>query len=97
VKLVIVHGALADLQKAVNFYTAQSSPKLGLTFLAEFERVTNLITLSPHLGAVIRGTRRQYSLRQFPYNVIYQITLDELRVIALAHQRRRPAYWAKRK
>ncbi|MGI8896540.1 MAG: hypothetical protein ACR2HE_12955 [Casimicrobiaceae bacterium] len=29
--------------------------------------------------------------------MIYQVTTDELRVVAVAHHRRRPAYWAGRK
>jgi hypothetical protein len=40
--------------------------------------------------------RRVYALRRFPYLVIARITSTELRVMAVAHQRRRPGYWTKR-
>jgi len=66
VKLVIGHAALAELQKVAAFYTAQSNAELGLALVAEFERATNLIFLSPHWGGLIRGTRRHYPLRKFP-------------------------------
>jgi hypothetical protein len=33
-------------------------------------------------------------LRRFPFNVIHQFHGDEIRVIAIAHQRRKPGYWS---
>lgn len=35
-------------------------------------------------------------LRRFPYSVIYYIRAEELRVVALAHHRRKPGYWSGR-
>jgi len=97
VRLVIIPAALAELQDAVAFYTAQANAGVGHAFVTEFERVVNLIFVSPQLGAVFRGTRRRYFLRRFPYSIIYEATQDELRVLALAHQRRRLTYWSRRK
>jgi plasmid stabilization system protein ParE len=65
--------------------------------VAEFERTARLVLDNPKLGAIYRGTQRRYLFRRFPYSIIYQTTADELRVVAVAHQRRRPGYWAKRK
>lgn len=96
-KLVIVPAALGELHDAAAFYTASANLELGLAFVAEFERGTNAILANPKVGAVFRDTRRRYLLRRFPYSIVYQIRPDEIRVIAVAHQRRRPAYWATRK
>lgn len=96
-KLVIVPLALAELHDAAAFYMARANVELGLAFVAEFERTANLVLENPKLGAIYRGTRRRYLLRRFPYSIIYQVTADELRVVAVAHQRRRPAYWSNRK
>jgi plasmid stabilization system protein ParE len=97
VKLVIVPAALAELHDAAAFYTASANLELGLAFVAEFERTVKTVLANPKIGAVFRGSRRRHLLRRFPYGVIYQITEEELRVIAVAHQRRRPAYWSGRK
>jgi len=97
VKLVIVPLALAELHDAAAFYTARANVELGLAFVTEFERTANLILANPMLGAIFRGSRRRHFLRRFPYSVIYQVTAEELRVVAVAHHRRRPAYWANRK
>lgn len=96
-RLVIVPDALAELQDAAAFYSTQVNVDFARAFVDEFERVVNLIFSSPQLGATFRGNRRRYFLRKFPYSVIYQVAQDELRVLALAHQRRRPSYWTKRK
>lgn len=95
-KLVIVPLALAELQDAAAFYKARANVALGLAFVAEFERAANLALENPLLGAVFRGNRRRYLFRRFPYSIIYQITNDELRIIAVAHHRRRPGYSANR-
>lgn len=95
-KLVVAPPALAELHDAATFYTLKGSVDLALSFVAEFERTANLVLANPLLGAVFRGARRRYSLRRFPYSLIYQITEEELRVLAVAHHRRRPGYWAQR-
>lgn len=96
-KLVIVPAALAELQDVAAFYTAGANVGLGLAFVAEFERTVKIIRENPKLGSIFRGTRRRCPLRRFPYSIIYQATAEELRVIAVAHDRRRPGYWAGRK
>ncbi len=96
-KLVIVPPALGELHDAAAFYTESANIELGLAFVAEFERTANVILANPTLGLIFRGNRRRYLLRRFPYSVIYQVTSNELRVIAVAHHRRRPGYWAGRK
>jgi plasmid stabilization system protein ParE len=97
VKLVIVPLALGELHDAAAFYAASANVALGLAFLAEFDRAMSGILVNPRVGAVFRGTRRRYALRRFPYSVFYQVASDEIRVVAVAHHRRRPSYWARRK
>ena len=96
-KLVIVPLALGELRDAAAFYTASANDQLGLAFLAEVERAVNGILANPLVGSVFRGTRRRYLLRRCPYSVDYQVAADEIRVIAIAHHRRRPMYWADRR
>ena len=96
-KLVIVPVALEELQDAAAFYAATANAELGLAFVTEFERAASRILVNPNVGAVFRGTQRRYVLPRFPYGVFYQVTSDEIRIVAVAHQRRRPGYWASRK
>jgi plasmid stabilization system protein ParE len=97
VKLVVTPPALAELHDAAAFYTMKANVELGLAFVAEFERTANLVLDNPLLGTVFRSTRRRYILRRFPFSIIYQVNAEELRILAVAHHRRRPGYWAPRK
>ena len=96
-KLVVAPLALAEVHDAAVFYTLKANTELGLAFVAEFEHTARFVFANPLLGAVFRGTRRRYFLRRFPYSIIYQVTTEELRILAVAHHRRRPGYWAHRK
>lgn len=96
-RLIVIPPALAELQEAAAFYTASANEDLGLALVAEFERAAKLILENPKAGAIFRGTRRRYLLRRFPYSLIYQLTAEEIRIIAVAHQHRRPGYWARRR
>jgi len=97
VRLVVAPPALAELHDAAAFYALKANVELGLAFVAEFERTASFVLANPLLGAVFRGTRRRYVLRRFPYSIIYQVTAEELRILAVAHHRRRPGYWAHRR
>jgi toxin ParE1/3/4 len=97
VRLLVDPAAMAELQDAVSFYVAHAGAALGASFVDEFDRATRTLLANPQIGAVHRKGIRQYALRRFPYHVIYQIAEDDLRIIAVAHQRRAPAYWARRK
>lgn len=94
---VSIHPSVNDeLHETAKFYAERADQALGLAFIAEFERALNFLTHNPELGAIWRGTARRFPLRRFPYNLVYQIKPEELRIIALAHQRRRPGYWKNR-
>jgi plasmid stabilization system protein ParE len=43
----------------------------------------------------LRGTRR-ILLKGYPYFVIFRELPRKIQIIAVAHAKRRPAYWAKR-
>nr|WP_304010004.1 type II toxin-antitoxin system RelE/ParE family toxin [Methyloversatilis discipulorum] len=51
----------------------------------------------PELGKPVSPRMRALPISRFPYSVIYRITSDAIIVQAIAHQRRRPAYWAQRR
>ena len=76
------------------FYAEQAKTELGLAFIVEFERALEILREHPNLGAPWRAKTRRFPLRRFPYSVLYVVEGLELRVIALAHQRRRPGYWS---
>jgi toxin ParE1/3/4 len=86
-----------ELSDSSAFYARQANAEVGLAFILEYERTLGLLCANPGFGALWRNGRRRFPLRKFPYSIIYYVRGDELRVIALAHHRRRPSYWTGRK
>lgn len=82
-----------ELVDGAQFYAREGTAELGEDFISEFERSISLLRAHPLLGAVWRGQLRRLPLRRFRYSIVYVTSGDVLRVIALAHQRRRPGYW----
>jgi plasmid stabilization system protein ParE len=91
-KLVILPQALAELQQAAAFYIENANVELGESFVSEFERSISALLDHPLIGNAWRG-----GTRRFPYSIVYQIKPDLLRIVAVAHQSRRPHYWTRRR
>jgi len=36
-------------------------------------------------------------VQRFPYQVVYRLSAEEIVIVAIAHLKRRPFYWRKRK
>lgn len=95
-KVSIAAEAENELIEGARFYTQQSNVELGVAFIAEFERSVELLRMQPKLGAPWRGPSRRMPLRRFPYSIVYLLFPEEIRVLAIAHQRRKPGYWSGR-
>jgi plasmid stabilization system protein ParE len=84
-----------ELLATVAYYNSRV-PGLGAEFLGEVERTTALARERPMLGALFDAGVRRLLLRRFPYSLIYQAVADEVLVLAVSHQSRRPGYWRSR-
>ena len=90
--------ALGDLRDAASFYNDRAGATLSQSFLAEFEQSIDKLLLHPSLGSPWRGRgRRRYLMKHFPYWLVYKLSGDEIRILAVAHESRRPGYWAGRR
>lgn len=89
--------AANDLREAAEFYRTHADTVLSQALLMEFERAAGLLLQHPGLGAPWRHDKRRYVMRRFPYSVIYSITGEEMRILAVAHHSRRPGFWHARK
>jgi toxin ParE1/3/4 len=90
--------ALGDLQDGASFYREQAGTSLSRSFLGEFEQSINKLLLHPALGSPWRGRgRRRYLMKHFPYSLVYTVSGEDIRILAVAHHSRRPGYWAGRR
>ena len=83
-----------ELEEAIEFYAKSGGDSLGLSLAAEFERTVSLLQSRPLIGFQWLKSFRKFGLRRFPLSIIYVVSSAELRVLALAHFRRKPGYWA---
>ncbi|MGH7574198.1 MAG: type II toxin-antitoxin system RelE/ParE family toxin [Longimicrobiales bacterium] len=89
-------AAVTDLDEAVDYY-ASRVPGLGAAFHAEVKRTEALAARHPEAGSPLGSDVRRWLLDRFPYGLIYAVERDRLYVLAVAHLRRRPRYWADRR
>lgn len=77
-------------------YLELQAKGLGHRFYAEVRRAEHLISQFPESAPEIRPGIRNHLLLKFRYSLIYSKENDGVLVLAVAHQRRRPGYWASR-
>ncbi|MCC7018157.1 MAG: type II toxin-antitoxin system RelE/ParE family toxin [Ardenticatenales bacterium] len=77
-------------------YYARARPGLGEAFLIEVQRAVETLTEAPLAGTPVHREVRWRLVRRFPYRVYYRLHDDEVRILAVAHQKRRPLYWRAR-
>jgi len=87
--------AEAELREAVHYYEAEA-PGLGRRFLPGVESALAEVLEHPLVGSPLRGDVRRKSVGRFPYQMLYRVAGEEVRILAIMHKRRRPLYWAER-
>lgn len=84
--------AEAELVEAIDYYEHERDG-LGGAFLTEIRRTTGAIVAFPDAGTSIRGAVRRRLCHRFPYAVLYERRGEEIRILAVMNQRRRPSFW----
>jgi len=74
-------------------YFENEKEGLGFRFLAAMQTAITHIQEHPQASPIIIEDIRRKVLRRFPYNLIYSIKPDRIRILAIASQKRRPFYW----
>jgi plasmid stabilization system protein ParE len=95
-KVSINEAAENEINEAADFYDLES-PGLGSVFLDEIDFSIKRILQFPDSSPILKGRVRMMVLRKFPYSVAYSVLPLEIRLLAVAHQKRRPFYWRNRR
>lgn len=94
--LIFLPEAEQEMIEAALYYQSQTSG-LGVDFLSEVEHALKFIIESPNTYPILKGELRRRLLRRFPFGILYRVDPEEIVVTAVAHLRRRPGYWKKRR
>lgn len=75
----------------------QEKIEVGEAFAAHVRHAIDLILQHPEIAPAIGRKRvRRKVLQRFPYSLFYVIEPDRIRILAVAHQSRRPGCWTSR-
>jgi plasmid stabilization system protein ParE len=88
-------GSRFDSREAIDWYRSRSQTAAP-DFAEELKRALVQINKAPlACPSYLHGTRRML-LSRFPFAVVFRERLHDIQVVAIAHAKRRPGYWAKR-
>lgn len=92
--------AVAELLEAVRFYE-QQQVGLGERFEHEVSKAVDNTVWNPEAWPAVNGHSRSTDVRSwrvlvFPYRVVYFVHENDVVIVAVAHERRRPGYWRRR-
>jgi len=94
-KAVFHPTASEEIVETTAYYEGEV-PGLGDRFIAEVERIVEVLCDQPNIGQSVGEELRRIILARFPYSLFYSIESERIWVIAVAHHRRRPGYWQER-
>ena len=91
--ILSVHPAAErDVGEAAVFYEREGSPALAARFVKEFRRLCEFLLEHPEIGSTRSRDKRGLSMSGFPHTVIYRVLTNEVRILVVKHDRRRPGY-----
>jgi plasmid stabilization system protein ParE len=74
-------------------YYEDRVPGLGHAFTDDVEQGLRFILEHPESCKKVSNNLRRKVLNRFPYSLIYAVEMDRIRIMAIAHHKRRPEYW----
>ena len=90
---VILHNeAEAEILQAVEWY-AERSAIAARTFVQELSSMVVLAARSPESWPKSLSNTRRIVFPRFPFDLVFRMRGATVEIVAVAHQRRRPAYW----
>jgi plasmid stabilization system protein ParE len=97
VRIVIDPAAAEELREARRWYAREAGARVAARFVAEFQRLRELLSREPLRAPEIEpGIRRALFRDRFPYSILYVIREPRVVIVAVMHQHREPGYWKDR-
>ena len=88
-------AAELDLLEGFHWY-ADRDTDAALAFRSSIMKARTLVLGAPMAWPMFHLGTRKYTVRHFPYKIIYRIFQTRIQIVAVAHDRRRPNFWVDR-
>ena len=90
---VILHSeAETEILQALEWY-AERSAIAARAFVQELSSMVVLAARSPESWPKSAANTRRIVFPRYPFDLVFRIRGETVEIVAVAHQRRRPAYW----
>lgn len=94
-RIRFAEAANDELNDACDWFEQQQSG-LGARFRRDVREAALLIAKAPLLFPIELEDVRRYVMNRFSYTLRYVLRGDEVWIMAVSHQHRRPDYWVER-
>ena len=91
-KLHFHRAVQSDLRIALHHFDREGGSKLGDRFFAEVQAAKDRIVARPSSFGIFKDDLRRANLRVFRYHLLFRIVGNEVRVLVLRHNRRKPDF-----
>ncbi len=90
---IIFHPEISSEIKASYSWYQEQAAGLGDDFIVELESAYEAITELPETWPKFQKGFRRFLLTRFPYSIVYKDTNENIFVVAVMHNSRKPGYW----
>jgi len=77
-------------------YDSAIRPELGAKFALAVDSAVRLAVAHPDHGSMRSKSTRRRLVKGFPFGVVYAVVDGGVLIVAIAHLRKKPEYWAGR-
>jgi toxin ParE1/3/4 len=88
--------AIRELLEAAAWYKKRSL-QAAKWFSEEIDHSIEKIKATPDRFARVGKSHQACTVERFPYQIIYRLDLERIYIVSIAHSKRRPNYWRRRK
>lgn len=88
-------AARSELLEARSWYEERSLAS-ATAFAQEIASAIGRIAETPGRYPISDHNTRRVILRRFPFSIFFRKGIEEIVIVAIAHQKRRPGYWRRR-
>ena len=91
----LISTAMEEVAETIAHYN-EVGVGVSRAFMRDLDRAIDILRVFPLTGVSVDNGFRSFPLHQYPFTIIYKVENDELIIMAVAHQSRRPEYWRDR-
>lgn len=95
---VVFHPRVfSEVDAIMRYYEDVAGPELADDFYDEFRLFVQHASQYPERYSIREGRLRRANLKRFPYNFLFRVLDDHIRILVVRHHARRPSHGTKRR